>query len=90
MSYRSKFFGQDILREGQTHQRALLANYQTVGLYENGRVAELKPNARVDVVDATSGGPAPDDVTSRALVTKAIAYYQSAASAIRRGELAHD
>jgi phosphoglycerol transferase MdoB-like AlkP superfamily enzyme len=88
MSYRSKFFGQDILREGRSHQRALLANYQTVGLYEDGRVAELKPNGRAQVVDAVSGQPAADDQRSRALLSKAIAYYQTAARAYRQGDLA--
>ncbi len=48
-SYSSKFYGHDILREGRSHERALFANYQTVGYYEKGRVVELKPNGRVHV-----------------------------------------
>ncbi|MDZ5459225.1 LTA synthase family protein [Azohydromonas lata] len=87
-SYHSRFFGQDILREGQTHQRALLANYQTVGLYEEGRVVELKPGARSRVVDAESGQEiAQDDALSRRLRDEAIAYYQVPAKAYRKGEL---
>jgi phosphoglycerol transferase MdoB-like AlkP superfamily enzyme len=87
VSYRSRFFGQDILREGQRHPRALLANYQTVGYYEDGRVVELKPNARVQVVQADSGRPAPMDDRSQRLVREAISYYQVAAQAYRSGQL---
>jgi phosphoglycerol transferase MdoB-like AlkP superfamily enzyme len=87
MSYRSHFFGQDILREGRTHQRALMANYQTVGYYERGRTVELKPNARMRVVDADTGKPVADDELSRSLTEEAIAYYQIAADAFKRGEL---
>jgi phosphoglycerol transferase MdoB-like AlkP superfamily enzyme len=83
--YTSHFFGHDILREGQTHPRALLANYQTVGYYEQGRVVELKPNARVRVVMADTGKPAPDDALSRYLIDEAVSYYQVASRSYRDG-----
>jgi phosphoglycerol transferase MdoB-like AlkP superfamily enzyme len=86
-SYRSRFFGHDILRDGPAHPRALLANYQTVGYYEQGRVVELKPNARVRVVDAATGAEAPADALSAHLTDEAISYYQLASEAYRRGEL---
>jgi phosphoglycerol transferase MdoB-like AlkP superfamily enzyme len=89
-SYPSRFFGQDILRDGQTHQRALMANYQTVGLYENGRTVELKPNGRVRVVMADTGTLAPDDELSRDLTEEAISYYQLASEAYRRGDMKLD
>ena len=89
-SYSSRFFGQDILRDGTTHQRALMANYQTVGLYEQGRTVELKPNGRVRVVMADTGKPAPDDDLSRALTEEAISYYQLASEAYRRGDMKID
>lgn len=87
VSYVSKFFGQDILHEGQEHQRALMANYQTVGYYESGRIVELKPNSRVRVVDATTGQLAPMDDLSRQLIDEAVSYYQLASDAYKRGEL---
>ena len=90
MSYRSKFFGHDILREGADHPRALMANYQTVGYYERGRMVELKPNGRVRVVDALSGQTAPDDALSAELIDEAISYYQGASAAYKRGELKHN
>ena len=86
-SYTSKFFGHDILREGQTHPRALMANYQTVGYYERGRIIELKPNGRTRVVNAADGTTAPDDALSRELLDEAISYYQVASQAYRQGEL---
>ena len=86
-SYRSRFFGHDILREGLRHPRALMANYQTVGYYEQGRIVELKPNGRARVVDAKTGREAPDDALSRELIDDAVSYYQVAAQAYRRGEM---
>ncbi len=89
-SYHSRFFGHDILRDGPSHPRALLANYQTVGYYESGRIVELRPNARVRVVDADGGHPVAMDELSRHLVDEAISYYQLASEAYRQGELRLD
>ncbi len=85
--YRSRFFGHDILREGATHPRALMANYQTVGYYEQGRIVELRPNGRYRVVDAETGATAPDDELSHHLLDEAISYYQLASDAYRKGHL---
>jgi phosphoglycerol transferase MdoB-like AlkP superfamily enzyme len=89
-SYPSRFFGHDILRDGPSHQRALMANYQTVGYYEEGRTVELKPNGRVRVVMADTGKPAPDDELSRHLTEEAISYYQLASEAYRHGDMKTD
>ena len=86
-SYASRFFGHDILREGARHQRALFANYQTVGYYRDGIVVELKPKGRYRIVDAQSGQPRAEDARSAQLLDEAISYYQSAARAYRSGEL---
>jgi hypothetical protein len=80
-------FSVTLLREGASHPRALMANYQTVGYYENGRVVELKPNSRVRVVYADSGKQAPMDDISTYLIDEAIGYYQLASEAYRRGDL---
>ena len=86
--YESRFFGQDILREGKTHQRALLANYQTVGYYEEGAVAALKPNRGYSVTDALTGQAIdPDSPHAQELVKEAISYYQTAAQAFSDGDL---
>ncbi len=83
-SYTSRFFGQDILSEGPANPRAFLANYQTVGLYRDGWVVELKPqrHARVVQVDADASG-----VSHQALIHEAVAHYQGAAVAYKRGWL---
>jgi phosphoglycerol transferase MdoB-like AlkP superfamily enzyme len=86
-SYRSRFFGHDILRDGAEHQRALFANYQTVGYYRDGIVVELKPKRRYRIVDAATGQARSEDAHTAALLDEAISYYQVASSAYRSGEL---
>jgi phosphoglycerol transferase MdoB-like AlkP superfamily enzyme len=85
--YHSKFFGQDVLDDGPPHARALLANYQTVGLYQDGAVVELKPNRRWRIVDAASGEDRPLDALGEHLLAEAIAYYQMASEAYLSGAL---
>jgi phosphoglycerol transferase MdoB-like AlkP superfamily enzyme len=86
-SYRSRFFGHDVLRDGARHQRALFANYQTVGYYRDGIVVELKPKGRYRVVDAATGRPRKEDARSAQLLDEAISYYEVASRAYRSGEL---
>lgn len=86
-SYRSRFFGQDILTEGASHQRALLGNYQTVGYLEDGMLVELRPKGVWMVLDAKTGERAPVTARARALVDEAVGYYQSASQAFRSGAL---
>jgi len=81
--YTSRFFGQDILAEGQRQQRALLANYQTVGYLQDGVLVELRPKGRVRFVDAASGAELPVTAKHERLLAQAIAYYQSASDALR-------
>lgn len=86
-SYTSRFFGQDILTDGKVHQRALMANYQTVGYMEHGMIVELRPQRRVRVVDAATGKELPSTPETRHFTDEAIGYYQSASDAFRRGAL---
>jgi phosphoglycerol transferase MdoB-like AlkP superfamily enzyme len=86
-SYRSGFFGHDIIQEGPRHQRAFLANYQTVGYLENGVLVELRPQQRWRLVDPVSGAELPADARGRALLEEAVSYYQAAAEAYRSGAL---
>jgi phosphoglycerol transferase MdoB-like AlkP superfamily enzyme len=87
MSYTSRFFGQDILNEGRTHQRALMANYQTVGYYEHGVIVELRPQRRVRVIDPASGREVPASDETRHYINEAIGYYEGASTAFRTGAL---
>ena len=86
-SYRSRFFGQDILSEGRNHQRALLANYQTVGYLEDGLLVELRPKGVALVLDAKTGEPVARTGRAGQLVDEAVAYYQSSSQAFRSGAL---
>jgi phosphoglycerol transferase MdoB-like AlkP superfamily enzyme len=86
-SYRSRFFGHDILHGGANHPRALLANYQTVGYYRDGIVVELKPKRRYRIVDAATGRERAEDALSARLMDEAISYYQLASRAYKSGQL---
>jgi phosphoglycerol transferase MdoB-like AlkP superfamily enzyme len=86
-SYVSRFFGQDILTDGKQHPRALMANYQTVGYYEDGMLVELRPQRRVTVLDAVTGRELPSTEVTRHQANETIAYYQAASDAFRSGAL---
>ncbi len=86
-TYRSRFFGQDIIAEGPRHQRAFLANYQTVGYLEDGVLVELRPQQRWRLVDPVSGKELPADEKGKQLLDEAISYYQAASEAYRSGIL---
>ncbi len=86
VSYVSRFFGHDILTEGQLHQRAFMSNYLTVGYMQDGRVVELSPKRGVKVVDARTGAPSTDDAKLTAhLSDEASAYYQLATQVLLGG-----
>lgn len=83
ITYTSKFFGQNILDEGRTNQRAFMANYLTVGYMENDQIVELLPQKKVRVVQGADGSDISqaEDAT-KMLIEKAIAYYQIASKYI--------
>ncbi len=86
-SYRSRFFGHDIIAEGPKHQRAFLANYQTVGYLEDDILVELRPQKRWRLVDPATGKELPDSARGRSLLEEAISYYEGASEAYRSGIL---
>jgi arylsulfatase A-like enzyme len=85
-SYPSRFFGLDVLRPGGAGNRALIGNYQKLGLLAEGRLGVLKPmrqaaTYRYDEVAGTTTPAAPDP----ALIDDAIAYYQVASEVFKTG-----
>ncbi len=87
-SYKSWFYGQDLLRARAG--RALLGTYQKVALLEPGRLTILEPNRRAQVQELDMRGevkaareldhePWPDEVR------RAAAIYQSASELFARG-----
>ena len=84
ISYTSRFFGQDILTEGRHHQRALMANYLTVGHMENGILVELSPKQRARVLNSQTGEQiSRDDPRSAAWVNETVAHYQVASEVLQ-------
>lgn len=84
-SYASRFFGWDVLH-ASGDRRALIGNYQRVGLYEPGMLTVLRPIRGVDHYDydpktfaLTPRPPQADQVH------EAIAYYQVASHLYREG-----
>lgn len=79
--YTSTFYGRDMLRDGDWQGRALIGNYQHLGLYDGERLAILSPRRQMRSVDADAAERAvgSDDP----LVRRAIAYYQGADHAFR-------
>ncbi|MBI4995762.1 MAG: sulfatase-like hydrolase/transferase [Rhodocyclales bacterium] len=86
-SYRSHFFGQDIITEGPQHQRAFLANYQTVGYLEDDILVELRPQRRWRLLNPASGTELPASERGEHLLDEAVSYYEGASEAYRSGNL---
>jgi len=88
IDYESSAFGRDILATPVDAGRALIANYQYLGLLAHGHVTVLGPHRRVGrhpAASAREAAPiAPDDEDT----TRAVAYYQGASHALRQGTLA--
>ncbi|MGZ4977913.1 MAG: LTA synthase family protein [Methylobacter sp.] len=78
-SYESWFYGHDIMRMHKDEGRALISNYQKLGLFKDNKLVYLSPQQKVDVVDDPLGAHKPLDMDAAVpLVTENMAYYQSA------------
>lgn len=79
MSYRSCFFGQDILQAPAN--RALIANYQNLGLFDGQRLAILSPRKKIHVQEGFADGKVTEQTATSddQLVARDISYYQGAA-----------
>jgi len=84
-SYASRFFGWDVIH-ATGDRRALIGNYQRLGLYESGFLTVLKPLRGVDQYrfDPTTFALTPRQ-NEDALVRETIAYYQTASYLYRNG-----
>ncbi|MEO8274696.1 MAG: LTA synthase family protein [Thermoanaerobaculia bacterium] len=90
LSYRSRFFGHDLLRTKPEDGRALLVHNGDIALLQGGRIAilGLRQTTSVFDVDRASGEFRPvktADAASEKLVEDAIAYFQSADRMVRSG-----
>jgi phosphoglycerol transferase MdoB-like AlkP superfamily enzyme len=79
LRYESQFYGQDILKTAPEKGRALISNYQKLGLFKDNKLVYLSPQQKIDVVDDPMGehhSVAPETQTD--LVNDVMSYYQSA------------
>ena len=79
-SYRSQFFGHDLLAPGVTG-RALIGNYQRLGLLDEDQLAYLSPQGKVTVVDHPLGVERLEpesEALLQPLTRDTMAYYQGA------------
>ena len=83
MSYRSCFFGRDILKSPA--RRALIANYQYLGLYDGKEMAILEPQKVARLQKFDNGVQSNEESALRAdsFLKRDISYYQGAAYVYR-------
>ena len=89
-SYASKFYGHDVLKVPKSADRALVANYQTLGYMKDGRLVILQPQRKVSVTPLPPElglPPAIGQPSDKALVDEAISLYQSASYVFGKGLL---
>ncbi len=84
------FFGESLFEEAkdQGAPRAFISNYQELGYYKNDKLIVLSPKQKTEMfnVDPISMESTPTDI-DETLLNEAIAYYQSANTAFKSGDL---
>lgn len=82
------FFGQSVFEKNQMTPRAFISNYQALGYYKNDKLIVLGPKKRADAfnIDPQTGEAKLTTMDDR-LLDEAVAYYQSAFHAFKRGEM---
>jgi phosphoglycerol transferase MdoB-like AlkP superfamily enzyme len=86
MSYRSKFFGQDIFRMPEGTERIFLSTYQGLGYLRNDRlIVQLPPKHTEELVpDFKTGASAKTEIND-SLYRQAVSYYQIAERIYKSG-----
>ena len=82
------FFGRSFFEKGPVPERAFISNYQELGYLKNGILTVLKPKQGIDSfrIDPVTYASTPTTIDQQ-LLTEAIAYYQTAATAFKSGAL---
>ena len=86
MSYRSKFFGQDIFRMPEGTERAFISTYQGLGYIRDGQLIIQQPPKKTEQQspDFVSGVTKPAVITD-SLYHQAVSYYQLAEKIYKSG-----
>ncbi|MDP2179556.1 LTA synthase family protein [Methylicorpusculum sp.] len=78
-NYDSQFYGKDILHMAKSEGRALISNYQKLGLFKEDKLVYLAPQQHVVSVDHSQRKPSPLSIeASLGMIEETMAYYQSA------------
>jgi phosphoglycerol transferase MdoB-like AlkP superfamily enzyme len=78
-TYKSKFFGKDILKMGPSDERAFIANYQKLGFVKNDRITILSPQQKASFYKFNRHtGEMIEQPIDNEILKEAINYYQSA------------
>ena len=81
-SYESQFYGHDILAMKPDEGRALISNYQRLGLYKNNQLAYLSPRQGIDLFEDPLGNHKSIGAGTTGklaeMLLEDMAYYQSA------------
>ncbi|MBC7163203.1 MAG: LTA synthase family protein [Immundisolibacter sp.] len=83
-NYDSRFFGKDILRMTDADERALLSNYQHLGLLDHQRLVVLSPGNKASVLEPADARTARPLAADSRLLDPALALYQGAARIYRQ------
>jgi len=84
--YTSTFFGRNVLREDAAPGRALIGNYQHLGLFDGANLAILSPRRAMRRHDDALGLSHESAVAATdPLLQRDIAYYQGASHAFQKG-----
>jgi phosphoglycerol transferase MdoB-like AlkP superfamily enzyme len=79
LNYESQFYGQDILKMSPEKGRALVSNYQKLGLFKDNKLVILSPQQKISVVDDPLGNHLDLKPETQAdLINDVMGYYQSA------------
>jgi len=79
LSYDSQFFGKDILQMKPEEGRALIGNYQKLGLFKDNKLVYLSPQQQITVINNPLVKPEQQTVeNNEKLVREDMAYYQAA------------
>ena len=88
LDYTSTFFGRNVLRDDVASGRALIGNYQHLGLFDGQNLAILSPRQGMRRHDDALGlSDESGDNVADPLMRRDIAYYQGASHAFKAGLL---
>lgn len=84
----NQFYGRSVFADGPALERAFISNYQELGYLRNNKLTVLLPKQKVEAfdIDPATLQATPGAIDAK-LLDEAIAYYQSASSAFRAGQL---